>query len=127
MGKEAGEGFGAGGFAEVVAFPGEFGACVGDGFVEVETFGEEAGGGEEQGEVVEVGGDGGGNARVLYFYGHGEPGGGQDRAVDLADGGGGHGDLIEAGEQVAPFGAEVGPQDGVALGGRHVVGGVLNS
>ena len=41
-GEEGAEGGAGGGFARVVAFPREFGARVGDGFVEVETFGKEA-------------------------------------------------------------------------------------
>lgn len=84
-GEEAAEALLAGGFARVVAFPGEFCAGVGDGFVEVEAFGEETGGGEEDGEVAEVRGDGVGHAGVLDLNCDRGACGGEGGAVYLAD------------------------------------------
>jgi len=117
----------AGGFARVVAFPGEFCAGVCDCFVEVEAFWEEAGGGEEDGEVGEVGGDGGGDAGVLDFDGDGLAGGGEGGTVDLADGGGGDGGVGEGAEEGGPVGAEISGEDLVSLVGGHVVGVVLDT
>jgi len=89
----------AGRFAGVVAFPGEFGAGVGDCFVEVETLGEEAGGGEKDGEVGEVGGDGCSDAGVLDLDGDFLACGGEGSAVDLTDGSGGDWGVGEGGEE----------------------------
>jgi hypothetical protein len=56
-------------FPCVIAFPAEFGAGVGDGFVEEEAFWEELAGCEEEGEVGEVRVDAVSYSGVLDFDG----------------------------------------------------------
>lgn len=65
--EEALESSAAFGFTDIVAFPGEFGAGVRDGFVEVETFGQKARGGEEDSEIAQVGVNGVGYTWILDF------------------------------------------------------------
>ena len=143
-GKECAEFVDPSEFPCVVAFPRELGARVGDGFFKVEAFGEEPGGGEEEGEVRQVGGNAGFDPRILDFDGDGvRPGGvvwvgggprvgdgdevwGEGGKVDLPDGGRCNGGEIESWEEGFPVGAEGPGQDRVQLAGGHVVGRVLH-
>ena len=127
VGEEALEAFPAFCLASIIAFPSKFGSGICDGFVEVKAFGKEAGGGKEDGKVIEVRVDGVGDAGVLDLYSDAGADGFEDSAVDLADRGRGHGSLIKGGKEVTPVRAKIACKDFVALEWGHVIGAILNS
>ena len=127
IGEEGTEAFAHLGFADVIAFPGQFGSGVCDRFVEEEALGEKAGGGEEYGEVREVAVDGVGDTWVLDLDRDTLARGFKDGAVDLSDGCGCHWLFVKRREEVTPLCAEITCQDLITLGSRHVVGAVLDS
>ncbi len=66
-----------------------------DSILEVQPFGQQRGGAEKDGEVRQIGGDGGCDAGKLDLDGYREICGGESGSVDLTDGGGGEGGAIE--------------------------------